>query len=58
MPRSAYGAEVSTAVFRRTIGQAVDRIVHIRKTEAGRQAEVVLGVDPDERAGWVVRRLG
>lgn len=55
---SAHGAEVSTAVFRRTIGQAVDRIVHNRKTEAGRQAEVVLGVDPDERAGWVVRRLG
>lgn len=55
---TAVGAEVSTAVFRRTIGQAVDRIVHNRKTEAGRQAEVVLGVDPDERAGWVVRRLG
>lgn len=51
-------AEVSASVSRRAIGQAIDRIVHIRRTADGRRVEAVLGVDPDERKGWVVRRLG
>ncbi len=39
-------AEVSTRAPRRAIAQAIDRIVHIRRTATGRAVEAVLGVEP------------
>lgn len=39
-------AEVSTRTPRRAIAQAIDRIVHIRRTATGRAVEAVLGVEP------------
>ncbi len=50
-------AEVSSTVPRRAIGQAVDRIVHIRRTPEGRRVETVLAVDGAEDDGYRMRTL-
>lgn len=50
-------AEVSARVPRRAIGQAVDRIVHIRRTAGGRRIEAILECEPDAAEGWAVRRI-
>ncbi|WP_425989789.1 P-type conjugative transfer ATPase TrbB [Brevundimonas sp. TWP2-3-2] len=50
-------AEVSSTVPRRAIGQAVDRIVHIRRTTEGRRVETVLAVDGDVGDGYAFRTL-
>jgi len=47
-------AEVSSRTPRRAIAQAVDRIVHIRRTTAGRQVEAVLGVEPSGDDGYAI----
>ena len=50
-------AEVSVRSPRRAIAQAVDRIVHIRRTPAGRAVEAVLGVDLAVDGDWALTRL-
>ncbi|WP_313552705.1 ATPase, T2SS/T4P/T4SS family [Brevundimonas sp.] len=50
-------AEVSSRTPRRAIAQAVDRIVHIRRTAAGRQVEAVLGVEPSGDDGYAITSL-
>lgn len=50
-------AEVSSRTPRRAIAQAVDRIVHIRRTDQGRQVEAVLGVEPEGDDGYALRVL-
>lgn len=49
--------EVAATTPRRLIGQAVDRIVHIRRTAQGRRVEAILGVDGEAGSGWSVTRL-
>jgi len=51
-------AEVSARPQRRAIAQAVDRIVHIRRTATGRQVEAVLAVEPSGDDGWLLKPLG
>lgn len=51
-------AEVSTRTPRRAISQAVDLIVHIRRTATGRRVEAVLGVGPSDDGGYATRILG
>ena len=51
-------AEVSTRTPRRAIAQAVDRIVHIRRTATGRRVEAVLGVGPSDDDGYATCILG
>lgn len=50
-------SEVSVAPPRRAIGQAVDRIVHIRRTRTGRQVEAIADVEPAEGGAWRLRRI-
>lgn len=50
-------AEVSARTPRRAIAQAVDRIVHIRRTATGRQVEAVLEVEPSGDDGYAIRVL-
>ncbi|CAN5374335.1 P-type conjugative transfer ATPase TrbB [soil metagenome] len=50
-------AEVSSTTPRRAIAQAVDRIVHIRRTAAGRQIQAVLGVEPSGDDGYAITSL-
>jgi len=50
-------AEVSTRTPRRAIAQAVDRIVHIRRTATGRQVEAVLGVEPSGDDAYAISVL-
>lgn len=50
-------AEVSTRTPRRAIAQAIDRIVHIRRTASGRSVEAVLGVEPDGDDGYAITAL-
>lgn len=38
-------AEFSSVVPRRAIGQAVDLIVHIRRSSTGRQVEIIVRVE-------------
>jgi len=51
-------AEVSSRTPRRAIAQAVDRIVHIRRTATGRRVEAVLGVEPSGDDGYAISSLG
>ncbi|WP_122465637.1 P-type conjugative transfer ATPase TrbB [Brevundimonas lutea] len=51
-------AEVSARAPRRSIAEAVDRIVHIRRTSAGRRVEAVLAVAPGPDETYEVTRLG
>lgn len=51
-------AEVSARPPRRAIAQAVDRIVHIRRTATGRKLEAILGVEPGADNGYDVSILG
>ncbi|CAM3014250.1 P-type conjugative transfer ATPase TrbB [Brevundimonas diminuta] len=51
-------AEVSARSPRRSIAQAVDRIVHIRRTPTGRVVDAVLGVEPAADDGWSLIALG
>jgi type IV secretion system protein VirB11 len=44
--------EVSLRPSLRMIGQTIDRIVHVRRTSAGRSVETVLGVEADETQGY------
>lgn len=50
-------AEVSARTPRRAIAQAVDRIVHIRRTKTGRTVEAVLAVEPSGDDGYAITRL-
>ncbi|CAN5404728.1 P-type conjugative transfer ATPase TrbB [soil metagenome] len=50
-------AEVSSRTPRRAIAQAVDRIVHIRRTASGRQVQAVLGVEPLGDDGYAISVL-
>lgn len=50
-------AEVSARTPRRAIAQAVDRIVHIRRTKTGRTVEAVLAVEPSDEDGYAITRL-
>ena len=50
-------AEVSSRTPRRAIAQAVDRIVHIRRTASGRQVQAVLGVEPLGDDGYAISLL-
>lgn len=50
-------AEVSSRTPRRAIAQAVDRIVHIRRTATGRRVEAVLGVEPAGDDGYAISVL-
>jgi len=50
-------AEVSTRIARRAIAQAIDRIVHIRRTTAGRSVEAVLGVEPGGDEAYAISIL-
>lgn len=50
-------AEVSSRTRRRAIAQAVDRIVHIRRTASGRQVQAVLGVEPLGDDGYAISVL-
>lgn len=50
-------SEVSTQVPRRTIGEAVDRIVHIRRTGEGRRVDAVIAVEGFEDDHYRVRPL-
>jgi len=50
-------AEVSSRTPRRAIAQAIDRIVHIRRTAAGRRVEAVLGVEPSGDDGYAISVL-
>jgi type IV secretion system protein TrbB len=45
-------AEVATLPSRRAIAQAVDRIVHIRRTPQGRRVEAVLALDAEGTEGF------
>lgn len=47
-------AEVSARTPQRAIAQAVDRIVHIRRTPAGRTVEAVLGIEPSDDDGYAI----
>lgn len=49
--------EVSTRTPRRAIAQAVDRIVHIRRTATGRKVEAVLGVEPSGEDAYAISLL-
>ena len=51
-------AEVSAATPQRAIAQAVDRIVHIRRTDAGRRVEAILGVAAGPDGLYRVESLG
>jgi P-type conjugative transfer ATPase TrbB len=50
-------AEVSSRTPRRAIAQAVDRIVHIRRTTQGRRVEAILGVEPLGDDGYAIAAL-
>lgn len=50
-------AEVSARTPQRAIAQAVDRIVHIRRTAAGRTVEAVLGIEPADDDGYAISLL-
>lgn len=50
--------EVSSRIPRRSIAQAVDRIVHIRRTAEGRRVEAVLAVAPCGDDAYAVTPLG
>jgi P-type conjugative transfer ATPase TrbB len=50
-------AEVSSRTPRRAIAQAIDRIVHIRRTATGRQVQAVLGVAPLGEDGYAIASL-
>ncbi|WP_309630146.1 P-type conjugative transfer ATPase TrbB [Brevundimonas sp.] len=50
-------AEVSTRTPRRAIAQAVDRIVHIRRTATGRAVEAVLGIEPSGDDAYAISAL-
>lgn len=45
-------AEVSARPQRRAIAQAVDRIVHIRRTATGRRVEAIMAVEPSGDDDW------
>lgn len=47
-------AEVAVRTPRLAIAQAVDRIVHIRRTATGREVEAVLGVEPSGDDGYAL----
>jgi type IV secretion system protein VirB11 len=49
--------EVTAQPPRRSIGQAIDLIVHIRRTRSGRIVEQILGVDGDMGEAYRLRRL-
>lgn len=51
-------AEVSARPPRRAIAQAIDRIVHIRRTATGRKLEAILGVEPGADDGYDLSILG
>lgn len=51
-------AEVSARTPRRAIAQAVDRIVHIRRTSEGRRVEAILEVAPGPDGEYAVQRVG
>ncbi|CAN5260058.1 P-type conjugative transfer ATPase TrbB [soil metagenome] len=50
-------AEVSSRTPRRAIAQAIDRIVHIRRTTQGRRVEAILGVEPVGDDGYAISSL-
>jgi len=50
-------AEVSSRTPRRAIAQAVDRIVHIRRTAQGRRVEAILGVELSGDDAYAITRL-
>lgn len=50
-------SEVAAAPSRRTIAQAVDRIVHIRRTAQGRRVDGVFAVEGLTGEGYSLRRL-
>jgi type IV secretion system protein VirB11 len=50
-------AEVTVQVPRRLISQAVDRIVHIRRTHAGRQVDAVLALEGESDGAYRLRAL-
>lgn len=50
-------AEVSSRTPRRAIAQAVDRIIHIRRTSQGRKVETILGIEPAGDEGYAIRSL-
>jgi len=50
-------AEVAARPSRRAIAQAVDRIVHIRRTADGRRVEAILGVTWSEGDAWTLSVL-
>jgi len=50
-------AEVSSRTPRRAIAQAVDRIVHVRRTAEGRRIEAILGVEPSGDDGYAITPL-
>ncbi len=50
-------AEVSTRTPRRAIAQAIDRIVHIRRTATGRCVDAVLGVEPAGDDAYAITNL-
>lgn len=49
--------EVASQVPQRMIGEAVDCVVHIRRTPAGRRVEDVIEVDGFENGGYRIRPL-
>lgn len=49
--------EVSVHLPRRMIAQAVDRIVHIQRTGAGRRVEAILAVEDDGNGGYRITPL-
>ncbi|WP_313453343.1 P-type conjugative transfer ATPase TrbB [Brevundimonas sp.] len=51
-------AEVSARTPRRAIAQAVDRIVHIRRTETGRCVEAILSIEPDDVGEYTINSIG
>lgn len=50
-------AEVAARPSRRAIAQAVDRIVHIRRTADGRRVEAIVGVTWSEGDAWTLSVL-
>lgn len=50
-------AEVLTRPSPRLIAQAIDRIVHIRRTREGRRVDEVLSLATGARSGYVLERL-
>ncbi|MBB5745721.1 P-type conjugative transfer ATPase TrbB [Brevundimonas variabilis] len=50
-------AEVSSQVPQRTIGEAVDRVVHIRRTPQGRRVDAVIAVEGFVDGHYQVRSL-